>query len=207
MESPKRTSPSNPKVNPMGNRQRTSVGEMASQSSNKNQGVDSKNTESSVKSAEENDEGESRRVSVHDMTNFWAKKGREEASEAARSKEWKDRKSAISDRVEASTEPAHKQVMGTSAGKEDRRPPPSQPISERVKAFNEAIPDKEKEGVVEKGDSTPPSSAPIVERAKTVEKAPKEATEDPNIKPSPELEHLTKNRAEPPTKKTNPSDP
>lgn len=267
VESPKRTSASNPKVSPMGNRQRTGVGEMASQSSNKNQVVDSKNTESSVKSAEENDEEESRRVSVHDMANFWAEKEREQASEAARSKGWKGRKSAISDRVEASKEPAHKQVMATSTGKEDRCPPPSQLISERVKALNEA-PKEATEKSLHEEDINPPPSAPIAEYVKTFEEGPtdskKEIAEtkirldkttdmstanrlttleekvtqgqeesrqalpadlgeeaaqkeqkgsdpeklqtDPN-EPGPKLEHLTKNRAEPPAKKTKPSGP
>jgi len=180
LDSPQTTPSAKPKVG-AATGERTSVGEMASQQ-NKNE-IESKKSEPSIKSGEEGGETESRRVSVHEMTNFWADKERKEASLAQGAPSWKSkaRKSPTSDRVKASEEPAIEPPVTTNPlDKEDRRPPPSQPISERVKAFGEPSAEKANEDSVDKEDRIPPPSAPIVERVKTFEGPPKESKEEPS---------------------------
>jgi hypothetical protein len=180
LESPQTTPSAKPKVG-AATGQGTSIGEMASRWSNKNE-VESKKSEPSIKSGEEGGEMESRRVSVHEMANFWADKERKETAQAqgATSGISEARKNAISDNVKAFEEPAIEPPVTTnSLDKEDRRPPPSEPISERVKAFGEASAEKGKEDSFKKEDRIPPPSAPIAERVKTFEEPPKESKEEP----------------------------
>ena len=180
LDSPQTTPSAKPKVG-AGTGQGTGVGEMASQRPNKNE-AEPKKSEPSIKSGEEGGEPESRRVSVHEMANFWTDKERKETAlaQGAPSVISEARKSPISDQVKAFEEPAIEPPVTTNSfDKEDRRPPPSQPISERVKAFGEPSAEKATEDSVDKEDRIPPPSAPIAERVKTFEEPPKESKEEP----------------------------
>lgn len=209
MESPKATTPPEPQVSPTGKAQGTIMFEEADQPSNENQVADSKNAEPSGMTNDDDAEEEARRVSVHEMTNFWTAKERKEAAEAARSKKFPGQKITTPNRVKASQQPAQEQTMTSSADKEDDSTPPPQTIPERVKALNEAASEKGKEETAEKEDRVPPPSAPIAERVKAFEEPPKEEKEnishkdDTNPPPLAPVDEPAKASEEEPTERKN----